>query len=184
MSNYFSNFPLIKYNGIVSRDIVRRTNFIENNFSAPYLFLPYTVKQGEKPEDIAQYYYGSVAYTWAVLMANNIFDPLTDWHLTDPQLNRYIMKKYETESGTTGFGVLEWTQNQTIDENIVFYYDDVEDLKISVDSFENVDNPMDYRAIRLYEYEVAVNDAKRDIRLIEKSNIARVEKDLVRLINK
>lgn len=124
MSNYFSKFPLIQYNEIFVRDITRRNNFVETNLSNPYLFLPYTVKEGEKPEDIAYDYYGSVDATWLVLLANGILDPYGEWYKSEEHFNQYIMKKYEKESGKTGYDVIAWTQDETILDNILFFEKD------------------------------------------------------------
>ena len=125
MSKYFSRFPKIKYDDIEIRDITRRNNFVEKNLSDPFIFLPYTVKEGEKPEDIAQLYYGSVGYTWLVLMANNIIDPYYDWPLDEKDFNEYIIKKYEAVSGKKGYEVVDWAKNQTISDNILYYYKDL-----------------------------------------------------------
>jgi hypothetical protein len=126
MSNYFSKFPIIKYDNIFVRDLTKRTKFIEKNFSNPYIFLPYTVKEDEKPEDIAYYYYGSTDETWLVLLANNIIDPYHEWPLNEEQFNKYLIQKYENISGRTGYGVVDWTSNEMNDDNILFYYKEIE----------------------------------------------------------
>jgi hypothetical protein len=122
MSTYFSNFPLIKYQEVFVTDITRRINFIEENLSDPYVFLPYTVKEGEKPEDIALLYYGSVDYTWLVLLANGINDPYNEWHMSQEQFNQYLIDKYSDLSGKTGSEVIDWLRDETNDNNIVYYY--------------------------------------------------------------
>lgn len=122
MSTYFSKFPLIKYQEVFVTDITRRINFIEENLSDPYVFLPYTVKEGEKPEDIALLYYGSVDYTWLVLLANGINDPYNEWHMPQDQFNQYLIDKYSDLSGKTGSEVIDWLRDETNDNNIVYYY--------------------------------------------------------------
>ena len=181
MPGYFSKFPLIRHNDKIVRDITRRVNLIEENRNTPFLFLPYTVKQGEKPEDIAYYYYGSVNYTWLVLYSNNIIDPYLEWLMTDDQLNRYIIEKYEAQSGKTGLGVIEWTQNETISDNIVFYYDDGRDLAISKESATLPGNE-NFRPLRIYEYETRLNDLKSEIKLIDRSFLSRIENEFTRII--
>ena len=44
---YFENFPIIEYEGRRIRDISRRTNFVRAISNNPYLYYPYTVKEGE-----------------------------------------------------------------------------------------------------------------------------------------
>jgi hypothetical protein len=122
MSTYFSKFPLIKYQEVFVTDITRRTNFIERNLSDPYVFLPYTVNEGEKPEDIALLYYGSVDYTWLVLLANGVNDPYSEWYMSQEEFNRYLIDKYKDMSGEQGSKVIDWLRDETNDNNIVYYY--------------------------------------------------------------
>lgn len=126
MSKYFDKFPTIKYDGQTIRDITKRTKFIDKNLSNPLLFLPYTVREGERPEDIAFNYYGSMDYTWLVLLANNMLDPYYDWPLDEQEFHEYLIKKYSEESGLKGYEVVSWTQNENIADNIVYFYKFVE----------------------------------------------------------
>jgi len=135
MTKYFANFPIITYNGRRVRDISRRNAFKKDITSNPYLYMPYTVKEGERPEDIANFYYGSTDFTWLVYFSNNILDPHHDWPFSESNFNNYLIDKYGPESGKTGEEVLEWTQQETFTtpsgvveeftENILYYYREV-----------------------------------------------------------
>ena len=118
---YFENFPIIEYEGRRIRDISRRSNFVRALSNNPYLYYPYTVGEGERAEDIAQFYYGSVDYVWLVYMANNIIDPYHEWPMDPQTFNDYLVEKYTEESGEVGEDVVDWTRNPNIDENILFY---------------------------------------------------------------
>ena len=122
---YFKNFPTINYQGRNVRDITRRNKFLKSVTTNPLLFLPYTVKEGEKPEDIAYNYYGSTDYTWLVYLSNNIVDPYHQWHLSEENFHKYLIQKYEADSLKTGYEVVDWSQDETIDTNIVYYYKEV-----------------------------------------------------------
>lgn len=121
MSNYFDKMPIINYNGYQVRDLTRRNRFLPVSISNPYLFLPYTITDEDRPEDIAYYYYGSTDYTWLVLLANNIIDTYHDWPLKEEDFNKYLINKYEKASGKKGYEVVDWTQNENISDNIVYY---------------------------------------------------------------
>jgi hypothetical protein len=125
MSEYFENFPIINYQGRNVRDITRRNKFLKSVTTNPLLFLPYTIKEGERAEDIAYYYYGSTDYTWLVYLANNIIDPYHQWPLSEEDFHKYLIQKYADQSNKTGYEVVDWTQNETIDDNIVYYYKEV-----------------------------------------------------------
>jgi hypothetical protein len=121
MAKYFENFPVIEYQGRRVRDITRRNQFVKAVASNPYLFLPYTVKEGERPEDIAEFYYGSVDYVWLVYMANNIIDPYHQWPMDERTFNNYLIEKYQERSGLVGEDVVDWVSDETNDENILYY---------------------------------------------------------------
>lgn len=125
MSNYFENFPTINYQGRNVRDITRRNKFLKSVTTNPLLFLPYTVKEGERPENIAYNYYGSTDYTWLVYLSNNIVDPYHQWPLSEEDFHKYLIQKYEAQSLRTGYEVIDWMQNENIEDNIVYYYKEV-----------------------------------------------------------
>lgn len=172
MSNYFSNFPVLKYNNIEVRDITRRTEFIHKSLKDPMLFLPYSVKEGEKPETIAYYYYGSVEYTWLVLLANEMLDPYTDWPLDTEDFHKYIAAKYEDQSGYSKYwDIIAWTQNELITDNIVFYYKEQETgevVQVSKETFTPASALEDgWSAMRVFDYEYLLNESKRNIQLVD-----------------
>jgi len=87
--------------------------------------MPYTVEEGERPEDIANFYYGSVDYSWLVYMANNIIDPYHEWPLNTQEFNDMLIEKYAEASGVTGQDVLDWVRSDDTEDNIVYYYREV-----------------------------------------------------------
>ena len=78
----------------------------------------------ERPEDIAEYYYGSTDYTWLVYMSNNILDPYHQWPMAEADFINYLIEKYGAESGRVGDEVVEWTKEDNGD-NIIYYYREV-----------------------------------------------------------
>lgn len=124
MAKYFEQFPLIEYEGKLVRDITRRTNFTKEVSNNPLMYLPYTVKEGERPEDIAEFYYGSVDYTWVVYFSNSMMDPYHDWPKAEADFNNYLIAKYGKESGLVGEDIVDWTRDDN-PENILYYYKEV-----------------------------------------------------------
>lgn len=118
---YFENFPIIEYEGRRVRDISRRSNFVRAISNNPYLYYPYTVSEGERAEDIANFYYGSVDYVWLVYMANNIIDPYHEWPMDPQTFNDYLVEKYTEQSGEIGEDVIDWTRDPNNDDNIIYY---------------------------------------------------------------
>jgi len=130
MSNYFEKFPTINYAGRNVKDISRRVNFMKKTVSNPYVFLPYTIEEGDRPEDVAYYYYGSTDYTWLIYLANNILDPYHNWPLSQENFDQYLIQKYQDLSGRKGYEVIDWLQDETNDDNILYYYASAEDFAL------------------------------------------------------
>lgn len=118
---YFEDFPIINYQGRKVRDISRRASFVRAVATNPYVYYSYTVKEGERAEDIALDYYGSVDYVWLVYLANNIIDPYYEWPMDAQTFNDYLVYKYTDQSGEVGEDVVTWTRREDIDENILYY---------------------------------------------------------------
>jgi hypothetical protein len=186
MSRYFEYFPETTHTQKKLLDITKRVDFSRSTFSDPYAFLPYTVEGDDRPEDVALYYYGSVRHTWIVYLSNNIIDPYYDWPLTYEKFQDYIIKKYQDLSGESGTAVIDWTLNETITENIIYYRNKSDnDFIISKDSYEL--NPDliegEWEAVRYYLYEDDINESKRIINLLDNRYVKKAEDELRVLLN-
>lgn len=124
MSKYFEKFPIINYEGKLVRDITRRSSFSKEVSQNPLLHLPFTIKEGQRPEDVADFYYGSTDYTWLVYHSNNIMDPYHEWPKSEADFNNYLIDKYGEQSGLVGEDIVDWTKDDN-DENIIYYYKEV-----------------------------------------------------------
>lgn len=166
MSKYFINYPIIEYQGKRARDLSRRSKVRDDILQDPYLFLPYTVREGENPETIADLYYGSVDDTWLVLFANNITDPYFQWPLNDAEFNDFFVDKYAEVSGKTGFAVVRWGQDNTRTDNIIYRYIKSPDTNRIIRVSPETENAI---PVRVYEFEQQANENKRNITLIDKT---------------
>lgn len=100
---FFSKFPKIEYpytlnetDGVYSvTDILKAFEIIKVfDIDPDNYYVDYIVKDGEKPEHIADRVYGNPEYHWIVLIANKIVDPYKDWPLSTFDLDRHIEKIY------------------------------------------------------------------------------------------
>jgi hypothetical protein len=100
--SYFTKFPLVNYPlGVGSslkfvyvRNLLRRIGLSSDLKSSAGAFIEYDVKDGEKPEHIADRVYGDASYAWVVLLTNDIVNPYSDWYMSSHSLQNYIQKKY------------------------------------------------------------------------------------------
>ena len=202
MSDYFKYFPNVKYDGKVLVDITRRTDTIEKFQYAPFTYLPYTIEDGFRPEDVAYHYYGNVRYTWLLFYANDIIDPYYDWPLSHNDLMKTIGMKYRGDyfdlyANTLPYEskwdvpieeVLEWTMNATVNNNIIEYRSHANsDFRVSKDTFSvnwGPDNVVgDFYAWRIYDEEVQQNENKRQIFVISSDFADKVLSDHKELMN-
>lgn len=99
---YFSKFPVLQYPVRVSgslrmvycRNILRRVGLTDEITGSDSAFIKYDIKDGERPEHIAERIYGDPEYHWIILLTNNIIDPYHDWYKSDASMEEYVAKKY------------------------------------------------------------------------------------------
>lgn len=177
-SSYFKNFPKIKYFNVLSTNITLRTAFIERLKLNNSLFYPYVLEDGETADSLATTYYGSPEYDWLIYLANNIIDPHTEWPKSYVQFENYIKKKYgsieEAKSKIefyrknpdvsyinydgSGFSNNPINSGERVTTNT--------DIRITVDSYALIDDQINYYPVYAYDYELELNEEKRNILLI------------------
>jgi hypothetical protein len=179
--SYFSKFPLIKRNKEDVVDITRRAKL--SNSIASTQYLPYTIKEGMRPEDVAHLYYDDAELAWLVLLANNIIDPYTQWPKSQTNLDAFIMKEYETKSGTTGKEVITWAQNTSLTNNIKYYKSKyVPEIQINHATYTA--NPTsEWRVVRVYDYEFELNEKRRIISLFNRNYVDQIGEMLEKRLN-
>ena len=96
--NYFQKFPAISYNDYVIRDISIRTKLTQYLTETGIALLPYTVKEGERADSIAAFYYEDPYYAWTIYLVNAIIDPYTEWPKDSYTMNQFIETKYGSEA--------------------------------------------------------------------------------------
>ena len=99
---YFKNFPKISYSLTPSTGVSKYlTNLtvsakIVEVFpdKASLAYVDYIIKDGERPEHIANRVYGKSEYHWIILLSNLILDPYFDWPKSSLELENHIKKTY------------------------------------------------------------------------------------------
>lgn len=96
---YFDFFPKVGYkledgNATAVKNILTRVRILDSAKDTQSTFLDYTIRDGERPETIANRVYGRSDYHWIILMFNEIHDPYFSWPLNDNQLDDQVEKLY------------------------------------------------------------------------------------------
>ncbi len=99
--------------------------------------IEYKIKDYDTPENICYRLYGDSSLSWILLYLNSIIDPFFDWPLNSDELRKYCINKY-------GEIYLDSIHHWVYNGKIV-------NKKDGATSITNM------------EYEISINDAKRNI---------------------
>lgn len=127
MERYFEKFQTVSYANTTVVDLTQRTVVLNSVYSNPVLYYPYDIRDGERPDHIADRYYNDQYMTWVMYLTNKVIDPYYDWYVDSESFKEYIVKKY---------GSLEKAQSKIKHfRNNWYLYPD----QISKDAYDNLD---------------------------------------------
>jgi hypothetical protein len=146
MTGYFASFPLTYMQtpdggNVIIRDFFRRVDVASMFGDVSVGLIPYTIPMGGTPESVANTFYASPYYHWVIILVNGIVDLYEEWPLSQTALNAKIADAYDSPDD-------------------VHHYVNADDY--TVDSTAVGATP-----VTNVEYETALNDAKRSIRVLD-----------------
>ena len=154
---YFANFPIIPYDSVGNGNFKLVTNLLKrvavrSKVKSNILFFDtYDVKEGESPEIIADKLYGDVNLHWVILLLNDITDRYHQWPMNNNQFLTYLNDKYSNVDATHHYEISQVSGDTSIKINI---------------GYDNTDHS-GATAITNFEYEEALQDELRQIRLLD-----------------
>ena len=174
MANYFSSIPNVDYdiNGTEPNQFRSVTNIMQRVRFKPSVlenitdYYPYYVREGERPDIVSFNTYGTVAYSYLILLVNDIVDPLFDWPLPSRQFENYIIEQYGSVSAAQSTNKYYY-QIVRAEVARTGVSERVPEYKVIVDqtTYNSLDASV-RSAQNVYDYEVEQNDNKREIKLI------------------
>lgn len=84
------------YGNALATNVLARVKLNSAVRNKKLVFHPYVLKEGERPDTIAEHYYGDPYFAWLVYYANETIDPYYEWPLSQRDFEQYIIKKYGT----------------------------------------------------------------------------------------
>ena len=212
MAQYFKNFPKTIYslenkvNGVDSVTSIVSRFALEQSFKQnTSVYEKYNIQESDTPEIIAHKYYGDVYRYWMVLYGNtNIIDPQWDWPLNSQQFTIYLQNKYAEDAGGAN-NVLAYT-SQTVHhyEKIITTTDNdsntiaIKNIEVDHDTFLEIipftetrtfsdgtsaTMSVSSKIVSIYEYENYLNEAKRNIKIINSAYASDLETQYQVLVN-
>jgi DNA-directed RNA polymerase subunit H (RpoH/RPB5) len=207
---YFNSLPNVvstdsSGNSVLLKNLLIRTELLPKLSTNPLIFYKYSIQDGDTPEIIADKYYGDSYRYWLVLYANpQIQDPQWDWPLDSNEFTTFLQDKYSEAAGGVA-NVLSYTQGTvyqyekivtTIDnssgttavKNVVVDYNTYSMITQSTTTQKfpdgsSVTYTISSKATSIYDYEVSVNEAKRDINIINSVYATELETQYQALVN-
>ena len=147
-------------------DFFRRVNVTENYTKNISVLIPYTVEDGETPEMVSYKFYGTPFYHWVLLMINNITNPYEQWPIAQDELLAKIALKYPGESKDDTYEY----RNVTTD-----YVEDYDAAAVAAGT---------QYEITIYDYEQELNEAKRNVKVLDPAFIDEFIKEFYSVLNK
>lgn len=164
-ANHTGVYDYINITDYFRSQVIRR-----DVFDTDTLFYTYTVKNGERPDQISYTEYGDEQYYWIVLQTNGITDYYSQWPLSDEELEQYAAKKYGGTAGageTHHYATVETYNSDgikvldgglVVPQDFIFYYYDTDTVQLSSLPIE----------VSNLQYEKDLNEDKAEILLLDR----------------
>ena len=151
----------------IMTNLLRRVKLIDNAKLNIIDFDYYDVKDGETPEMIAHKYYGDVNLHWTILTINEIVDYYEDWPMSVQRFEEFVKEKYDNPQAIHHY---EITQTSG-------------DTSVKIDVGMNITEYPSATAVSNYQYEDALQEKKRQIRLIQPRYVNEFVKEFERKLD-
>ena len=212
--SYFRELPDILYQSnllhkVSSQEYIRIKNifrrvkiqdWIQDNVQ---FFNKYTIRDGERPDTMAERLYGTSERDWIIVLTAGITNIRNDWPLSNYDLYRYVEAKYGTDlNAIHHYETIEVRDNkgrlilpagQRVDQNFTIPTPyDASATNFYVGVRPQSDN-IDYRSVNSdinpvtgvsnYEYETQLNESKRRIEVMKPIYLQQFLNDMRELMN-
>ena len=194
MSNYFRQLPDFDYvsrlpdakisDYIKVKNLFKKGTLREDIFQNVSFFTKYKIMGDKRPDNVAFDFYQDSRLDWLVLTCNNIINVFTEWPLQQSDFDRAMLEKYDTYDNLFN-GVHHYETTEVKDSNGIVFVK--AGLKVdAIFPFKYADTKsetlVDLANISIpvtnYEYEVEIEDAKRNIFLLKPQYLSVVRDDL------
>lgn len=183
MSFFFTPNPFVVYDPLnenrpqLAIDITRRFRIEKVIRNSRLVYYEYDIQDRDRPDIMAEKYYGNSQLDWLFFVTNNIIDPYFQWPLNYKQFEDYIRQKYGSTSvaqGTTHHyeQILQLRTNTTnIDGESIIIPERY--LIIDQTTYQTL-APTYRRLVDAYSHEENENNNKRNIKILDKAFVPEI----------
>ena len=172
------SYPFSESDFVVAKNFFRRYKINDDVFQYAVFFKKYTIKDGERPETLAEKIYGNQFYDWVILLTNNMVNAQYDW----PRTNYEIYKMVEEEFDDPYSEISHYEIKETIGHYQAglhvdkTFYDSTH--KLNIDGSVQIKNGNEIASpITVAEYYQEENEKKREIYLLKSRFLESFVKD-------
>ena len=186
---YFRELPNLEYQNFLSdsissqsylvvKNLFRRNKLRDDLQDVFTLFDKYEIREGARPDTIAEEIYGDAELDWVVLITAGIINVRDEWPLSNQDLYEFTENKYgfeninnvhhyETTEVKDSLGRLILPEGKVVDSNFTIPKPDTSTATL---------NPV--IGISNFEYETIKNEKKRSIYLLKKTYLQQFLNDM------
>jgi len=175
--NPLDNSPAVE-NYLQVKNLFVRGKLRDDAFASTTYLTKYTIREGDRPQDVAQAVYGNLKLDWVVLMTAGITNVRYEWPLSNKLLYDYALDKYglqdlnavkfyETTEVKDSMGRLIMPAGKVVDQGFTIQDPDNENLTL---------NPV--IGVTNYLDETRNNENKRNISILRRQFLTQFMTDL------
>ena len=192
---FFRELPNIEYLSVLSdrdssldyikvKNLFRRVKVRDDLKKYFTIFDRVTVKDGARPDQIADIVYGNAELDWVVLLTAGIINVNNEWPLSSYELYNYSLEKYGALlNATKHFETIEIRDQKN---RLILPKGKIVDSDFSIPNPSNPLTDLTGNAIRIgisyYEYETKLNEEKRQIDLLKPRYLDQFLKDMRKIM--
>jgi len=202
MSAYFRNVPNFEYVNrlpeshssseyIEVKNLFKRGKIRNDVYQNVTYFTKYSISGDDRPDNVAFDVYEDSKLDWVVLLSNNIVNVQTEWPLTQNSFENYLLNKYgtneniygihhyETQKIKNSLGAIVLPEGLHVDKNFSMKF-----LDANLGTYTEVGGSADLITTEVtnYDYEVDLQDKKRQIYLLKQDYLNLIITDMDRIM--
>ena len=202
MSSYFRNIPNLEYVNrlpdshssseyIEVKNLFKRGKIRSDIFQNVTYFTKYSIQGDDRPDNVAFNVYQDSKLDWVVLLSNNIINIQDEWPLTHQSFENYLLNKYENEQNIHGIHHYESKEIKNSVGSIILkkgiqvpQYFSIKFFDANLGTYTEVGGSGDLitSEVTNYEYEVNLQDEKRNIYLLKQNYLNIILTDMDRMM--
>ena len=160
-------YPFSESDYVTAKNFFRRYKVNDDIFSDVVFFNKYSIRDGERPDTVANKAYGDPFYDWVILLTNNLVNAKYDWPMTNYELYKLAEKQYDDPYGTIHhyetYAIGQYKAGLYVDET---FYNTTH--KLNINGTYQVKNGNEVcRPVTIAEWMDSENEKKREIYLLK-----------------